>query len=444
MWLWTEVMKARVLRAAVFLLLLFWLLSSCSRVFLRKPPVRKMTRFFEETEDFDVLFTGVSHMQYGVFPMELWNEFGITAFNFGESGCRIPHSYWVLKMALQYASPKLVVMDVRRIDLDTAKTLDYVKNVLDGFPLTPLKAMAAFDLFDDWNEAAAVALPLVNYHYRWESLDEGDFVVSGFRIDNGAARYKGKKLRVASPEQYPYVEADDKLEGAPLSVRYLKEMIELCQSKGIEVLLTELPFPATEEDQRYANGIQDIADEYGVNYVNFHHLDTVDLKTDLSNTDHLNDSGAKKVTHALGVYITEHYAIPDRREDPAFDAWQKQAEEYKEYKIRRLNERTDPKTFLMLLRDRDLDVQLTLPEGSGCYERPLLMRLIRNICEEGKLKRLGEAAAGKLAYTACIGNASGSITETVGADALQAEGDLLIRVFDSESGAEILQRSFEL
>ena len=42
----------------------------------------KYADFFDQDEDFDVLFMGTSHAVLGVFPMELWNDYGIISYNF--------------------------------------------------------------------------------------------------------------------------------------------------------------------------------------------------------------------------------------------------------------------------------------------------------------------------------------------------------------------------
>jgi hypothetical protein len=60
----------------------------------RKASDFKYANFFEQDEDFDVLFFGTSHVINGIFPMELWNEYGIVSYNFGGHGNEIATSYW--------------------------------------------------------------------------------------------------------------------------------------------------------------------------------------------------------------------------------------------------------------------------------------------------------------------------------------------------------------
>ena len=76
---------------------------------------------------------------------------------------------------------------------------------------------------------------------------------------------------------------------------YLRRMIESCRKRGIDVLLTYLPFPASDLCMKEARRVYDIAEEYGIPYVNFLDEDEViSYEYDLhDNYSHLNVSGAR-------------------------------------------------------------------------------------------------------------------------------------------------------
>ena len=74
----------------------------------------KNAEFMEESERYDVLFFGNSHMANGVFPMELWNDYGIVSYNLAGFGNRIPTTYWTMEDALDRSHPKLIEMDGRK------------------------------------------------------------------------------------------------------------------------------------------------------------------------------------------------------------------------------------------------------------------------------------------------------------------------------------------
>lgn len=58
-----------------------------------------------------MLFMGTSHVLNAVYPMELWNDYGIVSYNFGGHGNYLPTTYCIMKNALEYTTPKLMVID---------------------------------------------------------------------------------------------------------------------------------------------------------------------------------------------------------------------------------------------------------------------------------------------------------------------------------------------
>ena len=64
---------------------------------------------------------------------------------------------------------------------------------------------------------------------------------------------------------------------------YLRRFIEYCSDRGIRVLLTDLPYPCknNNDEQLYTNAVTYMADEYGIEYIDFVFMDqVVDYSTD--------------------------------------------------------------------------------------------------------------------------------------------------------------------
>ena len=150
-------------------------------------------------------------------------------------------------------------------------------------------------------------------------------------MKKGAAVFTTAKEQVFKNTVSP----EEKAELYEVADTYLRKSIELCQEQDIEVLLYNAPSCASVQSILQYNKVADIADEYGLQYVNFLYLTEeigLDPATDFRDASHCNAYGAKKVTKYLGAYLTEHYDLPDRREDPAYAAWDTQYEAYrKEY-----------------------------------------------------------------------------------------------------------------
>ena len=108
---------------AVFSLIVVGVLVIGGLVYLsnlteRKESQNKFSEFYQQEENYDVLFFGSSHTLNAVFPMELWKDYGIVSYNMATHGGRTAGNYWLLKNALEYTSPKLIVVDCYMISMN--------------------------------------------------------------------------------------------------------------------------------------------------------------------------------------------------------------------------------------------------------------------------------------------------------------------------------------
>ena len=70
----------------------------------------KNKEFTENSEVYDVLFFGNSHMANAVYPMELWHDYGMVSYNLAGYGNRIPTTYWNVENALTCSDQELIVV----------------------------------------------------------------------------------------------------------------------------------------------------------------------------------------------------------------------------------------------------------------------------------------------------------------------------------------------
>lgn len=377
---------------AIVLCITICLLCKATDLLELKSSDRKYTDFFKQKEPFDVLFLGTSHVTNGIFPMELWNNHGIVSYNFGGHGNEIATTYWVMKNALDYTSPKLVVIDCLKLRFDqkTSTIFSQVHTSLDAFPLCRNKIRAVCDLLDDPEMDTILADGKTNtgteprtkigllwdfsvYHARWNELQKDDFQPISHREKGAESRISvvRGKMDPIPPEQ--------KSEPDTTAEQYLRRMIEECRDRGIEVLLIYLPFPAGSNEQAEANRVSDIAQEYGLNYINFLNIDLVNFQTDLYDSkSHLNPSGARKVTAYLGDYLKSHYDLPDRRTDEAYSFWADDYEDYNELKDQNLRKQESLINYLMLLSGDAIDIAIDVRKPEA-FENRWILSLMNNI-----------------------------------------------------------------
>lgn len=355
------------------------LLSKTTEILRMKSSEFKYSPFFEHAQDYDVLFMGTSHVLNAVFPMELWNDYGITSYNFGGHANQLATTYWVLKNSLDYAKPKAVVIDCLMLEgmQKTADNFSYVHQSLDAFPLSTTKIDTVNDLLEDEevrkliNEGEitdaekrtklSLLWDFSVYHTRWdENLGEDEFVTSS-TLEYGAE----SRVQIASPGQI-VINPGTTFQNETVGMMYLKKMIDECQTNGIDVLLVYLPFPIENETQWIsANTVKKIAEEYNVNYINFQEENIVDFRTDCYDSNsHLNPSGAWKVTGYLGEYLTQNYNIKDHRGEDKYSYWDEDYTTYVNMKNNRLKGIKDLNSYLMLLEDSNYGFVMDIDDVS--------------------------------------------------------------------------------
>lgn len=381
-------------------------LTLCGLSFLTKQMALKTSDnkyrgFYEEAKkhDFDVVFAGSSHVIDGVYPMELWNDYGIASYNLGVHGSLVPTTYWTVRNMLDYNTPKLLVLDCGLAGEETKTNVSYsfVHQAFDAVPLSVNKVRAIYDLLNDPVMDAKIAsgeavvtekrIPgglLWNYsvyHGRYDELTEEDFVPAENR-NRGAET----KVGLAIPNKMPEYSEDLFLEKETVGIEYIRKTIELCKENNIEILLTYIPFPYTEIDIKAANTISNVANEYGVGYINFLNMNVVDFDVDMFDPDsHLNVSGARKITNYIGQYIKDNYDIPDERENPEFDSWKSDYVQYEKDLLYLLEIAKTPEECLVLANsDRYRTKMYVKSEMKIDNER--YKKIIRNINIYGNIE----------------------------------------------------------
>ena len=431
-----------ILSGVVFLLGLLALLAGLSRLLEYKGSREKITPFMQKADQVDVLFFGDSHAYSGIYPMELWEDYGIASYNLANYNLTIPASYWVMRNALLVCNPKVVVLDVNQIweQAKLGNSSSDLHTGLDGFPLNRTKLEAIYDLTDDplmtdktgqryMDLRAEFIVPFIKYHDRWSDLSARD-ISPNYERELGGER----NIAVAEPDTYEisYSVADEQGYGFV----YLRRFIEYCSDRGIRVLLTDLPYPCknNNDEQLYTNAVTYMADEYGIEYIDFVFMDqVVDYSTDCYDPgSHLNPSGAWKVTDFLGCYLTETYDLPNHRGEEAYASWDTGYAAYRSEKLKSICEETEADNFLMLLADPSFSTVLLVPEGSKVGADQRKMQLLQNAGRRHLMPEDADEAvwsdslmpleqlpdSGEEAYMAIIDRAGASIGECVGEGSL--------------------------
>lgn len=269
---------------------------------------KSMFRILREPKNtIDVIVLGDSLSYSAVTPMELWDRHGITSYVCGQSGQQIQETYHMLESAFETQSPKLVVLETNAM-----------------FRCQPGLA-GIKELLEEWGN---YYLPIIKNHDIWKSF----LINKQYPEEN----YKGFGFRcIVQPyKKGKYMQETEEKEKIPdVVIAYMEKIQNLCKKNGAKLLLLGTPSPMNYNYRRH-NSIQEYADENSLAFLDLNlRLKEVgiDWKTDsLDKGDHLNLSGAQKVTRYLGNYLKEQYELTDHREDDSSIAWKKELEEYRQ------------------------------------------------------------------------------------------------------------------
>ncbi len=270
----------------------------------------------------DALFVGSSHIFCHVNTGVLWDEYGISGYDLAGAEQPFWNSLYYIKEGFKTQQPKVIVLDIttpgiRPTDFQpenwlVTNTYGIKRNAnrYDAIKISAIK-----------ESYKRMLIPLNTTHGKYTELSELDFIDY-----NDSVNYKGFDPReTIVPFDRPDISGvTERGELSEKETEYLRKIIEYVQGKGIPLLFISSPYVVTAEEQAKYNTIFDIADEYGVPYLDFNKMYDemgLDFSTDIAEVLHLNRSGNEKFTRVLGAYIKDNYGLADHRGDANYASW---------------------------------------------------------------------------------------------------------------------------
>lgn len=284
-----------------------------------------LNKFYELPPDsIDMLMVGSSHIGMNIDPTLLWNEYGIASYNLWGGMQPVWNSYYYVKEALKYQSPKLVVVDVFLCSVmgeysDQAVAMKNIQAMKPSFD----KLNAAMTSFPTWRKGLEAFWGMPVYHARFDELQQADFQYDAFTKELALEQINDNVIMKQEQEPYPirmldYASISESLPISEKSEKYLRKLITLCEAHDAELLLMAAPFGATEEEYKRLNRVAHIAEELDVPYVDcLSDVQAYDVvpETDFWDNSHLNKNGIVKFTRRMAEKHFTQYGLADRRGD---------------------------------------------------------------------------------------------------------------------------------
>ncbi len=313
--------------------------------------VKQCIAMYEQPENsVDVVVLGSSHVHYGINTAKLWEEYGISAYDFSSAEQPLWISYYYLKEFCKTQKPKVVVLDFftpAAFQEDYEHAYSHLSESLNGFRFGINKLKIMWVSFDGDQEVWDNYFPgFVGYHDRYDKLEAEDFEDMKYDYEN----FKGfTPYFDMSPASEPRINENDILPPSDKSVEYLQKIVEFTRASGIELYLTVVPYQVNSEQLEGVTQAEDLRYNWLVKFVEeqnkagnehvffdytvLHNVDIgIDYKSgqDTCDASHLNYYGATKFSHYLGAHLRYKYGadvLVDHRGDPYYKSWDVNAEE---------------------------------------------------------------------------------------------------------------------
>lgn len=313
----------------------------------------------------DVLCVGSSHVFCNINPLQMFEDYGIAAYDFAGSAQSMRISYYSILDILKKHNPKVIVLDTYAVVVEESCYTDaIIDSNLMTMPINRLKYMAYKDMEASNWMAGFFEFPIT--HTRYNELSGISFTEE----HDDFLGYEYYTLINPQEEIFDPLLVQDASFPYPKAEEYLRKTIELCQKQGISIVLVNAPYPAaSEEELRKYNYVAGIAEEYSIPFLNGCTAAEeigIDYATDCMDSNHLNCYGAAKYTKWIEEYLVANYDLEDQRNSNDHEYWRENAERFAQMDlINQEREISDFQANLQFVLENDNFEAFVLYNGYG-------------------------------------------------------------------------------
>lgn len=267
----------------------------------------KKEEFREETNDtIDVVFIGDSGVYSAYSPMQLYGDYGFTSYVLATSAQRLCDTYSILKSMYKTQTPEYIFIETNCF-FRFGGSIVYTKDRFMDFVLNRIPAM--------------------KYHTRLKSFllngkTKDHEYMKGFILRKNVKPYTGGEWMKYTNEAASMYECN---------VEYINKIVTLAKEHNTKIIFVSTPSPVCQTYKRH-NAVVNLAKDYGIDYYDFNLVSDkigIDWSKDTRDSgNHLNFSGAIKVTDYLGKIMKSELNLKDHRNEYGYEKWQNYYEKY--------------------------------------------------------------------------------------------------------------------
>lgn len=333
--------KKKVIILALVLVVMLVALAALQRLFMPKYMSdiyegAMIGEYYDDSENHNIIFVGDCEVYENISPVTLWEEYGLTSYMRGSAQQLIWQSYYLLEETLSYETPDVVVFNVLSMKYGKPQNEAYNRMTLDGMKMSASKIKSINASMTEEESFMSYVFPLLRYHSRWNELTQDDFK---YYWSTKKVTHSGYLMRadIKPVGGLPKAPALQDYSFSENSYKYLDMMVDLCDKKGIQLVLIKAPSLYPYWYDEWDDAMEDYANEHNLKYINF--LDCteeigIDFSTDTYDAGlHLNVYGAEKLAHYFGKTLMDSYEFTDYASDEeVVKHWEEIVKDYDEEK----------------------------------------------------------------------------------------------------------------
>lgn len=286
----------------------------------------RITGFYaEEEESLNAVIIGSSAVYRYVNNPLLWEESGITSYNFAVPGLSIYTLENMIDEVEKTQSPELYIIDARKFILteDTDFNELRFQQVINNLKYSKNRFDLINRMIENPMDRIYYYFDVMVYHDNWSELTWDSLEYADNEREHDLKGWENVKS-VKKINEVDVSSVTDEVQLSETAEETLRSLLEKCQKEGKEVLMLSTPWEISEERQKKSNAAKRITEEYGFSYLDMNlcaaELD-LDFTTDFYNKRHSNAKGAKKVTEYLAEYLQENYSFTKKDKESVVESW---------------------------------------------------------------------------------------------------------------------------
>ena len=258
----------------------------------------------ENENSIDVVVIGDSEAYRSIIPPEMYRKYGFTSYVAASPAQKTYQSYAMLEAILERQKPSVCILEPNVLFRDYS----IVSSVWPRFEKT---------------------FPIFKYHNAWKGVFDSDYKYDDLSFDS----FKGYRYidSVKATKNVNYMVQTDSTEPISTSnTNDFRRIYELCKKNDIKLLVLRTPSIKNWNYAKY-DAVRQLAEKYKVKFIDLNMDNSIGIdwtQDTYDKGDHLNYSGAEKVTDFLGAYLDKRYDLPDHRGDKEYASWEKSVEKY--------------------------------------------------------------------------------------------------------------------